>query len=178
MRPADPQHLARWLDAEAAGRPDAADEALTVLLHGLPELAPPRGFADRVLLRARRDGVLAARSGWSSPWLRAALAGSTAALTAVILLVPGLLSVVGRFWDTGGLVRAGIDVVAESAMGLAKALRLGDLLITLGRAFALPLLTPDTLAAVVLCLAIAGLALRFLRELSLRERSWTYVQSI
>lgn len=177
MRPSDPQPLARWLDAEASGEPEAADEALSALLRGLEELAPPRGFADRVLERARLEGALAPRRG-VSPWLRAALVGATAALTAVLLLVPGLLSVVAQLWDTGGVVRLGIDTLVEAAMALAGALRLGELMITLGRAFALPLLTADTLGAVLLCLAVAALALRFLRDLSLRERSWTYVESI
>jgi hypothetical protein len=176
MRPSDHDALTRWLAAERTGRPEEADAALARLLGGLPPLAPPRGFAGRVLAKA---GVVAVRQAtrWASPWLRAALAASTVAVALSLLLVPGLLAAVASLWDTGSVVQAMVAAFTESAVGLASALRLGELLVTLGRALALPLLTPEALAAAVVCLALSALSLRFLRDLSLRERSLTYVQS-
>ncbi|HSK09977.1 MAG TPA: hypothetical protein VK911_10385 [Vicinamibacterales bacterium] len=45
--------LSRWLDAERAGSPGAADQAFAALIAArVPPLAPPPGFADLVVARA------------------------------------------------------------------------------------------------------------------------------
>lgn len=170
-----PRHdaLERWLAAEREDRPDAAEAALLELFEALPLVAPPAGFADRVLARA---GVLEARQdlfAWRP--LRVVLALCLLATSLGALWLPPALGFLAGLWSLSGLVRATLRVVTDAAGWLAAAVRLWDFLLTIVHALALPLGEPRVMAVLVGCLLASGLAFRFLRDQISGERTWTYV---
>src|SRR5215210_4565932 len=177
MRPSHPHALDRWLTAERYDRPDEADAALLELFESLPLIAPPAGFADRVLVRAgiqsaaRRDLF----AGWGA---RLAVALCLVAVGLGALWLPPVLQVLAGFWSFGGLVQAGVRTLIDASQWLAAALRVGDLVLTIGRALTRPLTMPQVTAGLVVCLLLSSLAFRFLRDQITGERNWTHVDPI
>jgi hypothetical protein len=170
-----PRHdaLERWLAAEREDRSDQAEAALLELFEALPLMAPPAGFADRVLARA---GVAEARQdlfAWRP--LRVVLALCLLATSLGALWLPPVLGFLAGLWSVSGMVRGTLRVVTDAAAWLATALRLWDFLLTIIHAVALPLGEPRVLALLVGCLLASGLAFRFLRDQISGERNWTYV---
>lgn len=182
MRSSHQDPLSRWLDAERDGRTEDAEAALLELFAAVPRLAPPAGFADRVLLRAGLAAPAAPAPGWShlfaSRWVRALLVLCPLAIGVSMFWLPQLLQVLGGLWGLGDLVQMGTDSVVEGARWLGSLLGFWELFLTIARALATPLATTPGLGVVVVCLLVSLVAFRFLRDLITRDRSWTHVESI
>jgi hypothetical protein len=177
MRPSHHEALDRWLAAERDDRSDEADAALREMFEALPRLAPPAGFANRVLARTGLQ-TAAARSVFASRLLRLALVLSLIATgLGGIWLPPTLRALVG-LWSLGDLVELGIRAVAAGSRGLATVLGVCDWVFSLGRTVAGPLMTPQVMTVLTLCLLVSGLAFRFLRDQISGERSWNHVHPV
>lgn len=197
--PGAPDAISRWLVAERSGVDDAAAEAaLAELLAGLERPAPPAGFADRVMARARQTP----RRGWlgwpvwrALPWsaapgfpaLTAAAAMVAAAVVGVLLVLFGrpvasavAAAMAARLGATSiaGLLQGGVDAAFATGEWLAALIAFGDKLLLLVRAVAEPLATPPVAALAAACLLVSVLALRCLYDLIQRDRRWVYVDPI
>jgi hypothetical protein len=177
MRSPQNDPLTRWLAAERAGRPDEAEAALLELFEALPALAPPAGFADRVLERAGLQVETVWESLFASRWLRLALALCLLATSLSALWLPQTLLALLETWSFGGLVEVWVRTLAEAGVWLAAIFRFGGWLYSLGETLVQPLATPPVAALVGGCLLVSALAFRFLRDL-IQERSWSYVDPI
>lgn len=177
MRSPDHDALTRWLAAERDDRSGEAEAALLELFEALPQLAPPAGFADRVMERAGLQDRAVRHGFFAQRWTRLALAGCLFAMALSVLWLPQTLLVLAGTWSVGGLVDAGVRVLAGAGVWLAAAVRFGGWLFSLGSALSRPLATPQVAAIVGGCLLVSTLAFRFLRDL-IQERSWTYVDPI
>jgi len=190
----------RWLAAERSGvDADAAADALAeaafaALLVELPRPAPPPGFADRVLARAR----LAPRRRWlgwralpgrAAPGRFAVIAAAVAAVAATVALLAllGLPAASGvaaamaaRLGATSiaGLLQASVDGVIAAGQWLADVVDFGDTLVLLVRAVAEPLATPPMAALAAASLLVSVLAARCLVDLIQRDRRWVYADPI
>jgi hypothetical protein len=184
MRHPHQDALERWLAAEREDRAEAAEGALLELFEALPLVAPPAGFADRVLVRA---GLQAARQdlfAWRP--LRIVLALCLVAAGFGVLWLPPVLLGLPRFLaglgsvgvSVGGAVRVGTRALVDASGWLASGLRVWDFLLTVDRALAQPLAVPQVLAILLGCLLASSLAFRFLRDQITGERNWTYVDPI
>ena len=186
MRPSDDEILHRWLAAERDGRDDDAEAALFALVEVLPPLAPPAGFADRVLLRA----ALAPRSApvpvrwhiFASPWFRAlvtlSLLATGLALPWLSEIVRSVASLTSLLWSLGDVVRLGTGALIAVSQGLVTALAFWDWLLGIGRSLAAPLATPGMALVAIVCLLVSLVAFHFLRSLITRDRSWIHVESV
>jgi hypothetical protein len=186
MRPSDDEILHRWLAAEEDGRDSDAETALFALFGALPPLAPPAGFADRVLARAGLAPIPALvpvrRNLFASLWLRA--------LVALSLLITGLAlpwlseilrsaaGVASVSWSLADLVRLGTGALIALSHGLAAALAVWDWLLGIGRALAAPFATPAMALVMIGCLLVSLVAFHFLRNLISRDRSWIHVEPV
>lgn len=183
MRPSDEEILSRWLAAEEDGRDDAAETALAALFEALPPLAPPAGFADRVLARAGLAAPLPERrSLFAVRWLQA-LAMLPLLIIGLSLpwlpeILRSLASFAGTLWSPGDLVRLGTRTLIAVSQGLASALALWDWLFRIGRLLAAPFATPAIALVMIGCLLVSLVAFHFLRSLIARHRSWTHVETI
>jgi hypothetical protein len=176
MRPSHQNALDRWLAAERSDRPEAAETALFALFEALPLVAPPAGFADRVLVRA---GIKAARRDlFASRVARLVLALCLVATSLGALWLPPTLRVLAGLWSFGDLVQGGVQTLIGATQWLASVLRLWDLLLSIGRALTQPLTLPQVTAALVVCLLASSLGFRFLRDQITGERNWTYVDPV
>jgi len=176
MRPSHQHALDRWLAAERGSRPEEAEAALHELFAALPLVAPPAGFADRVLVRA---GLAAARRDlFASRGVRLVLAACLAATGLGALWLPPTLRVLAGLWSLSSFVRAGLETLTGVTQWLASVLRLGELLVTVGRALTEPLTLPQVTAVLVICLLASSLGFRFLRDQITGERNWTYVDRV
>jgi hypothetical protein len=180
MRPSHHDALDRWLQAERDDRPEAdteADAALFELFEALPLIAPPAGFADRVLLRA---GIQAAvQRGFFASWIaRLAVALSLVSLGLGVLWLPPVLRFLAGLWSFGGLVQGGVQALIDATRWLASALRIWDVLFGIGRALTQALTVPQVMAGLVVCLILSSLAFRYLRDQITGERNWTYVDRV
>lgn len=173
MRPSPHDSLNRWLAAERDDRPDEAEAALFELFETLPLMAPPVGFADRVLARA--GFVAAPVSVFESLWVRAVIALCLLATGFSLLWLPATVKVLAGAWSLGNPVELATRLLMDWSVWVVTVLRLGDWLFTLGEALAKPLVTPEVAAVLAGCLLVASLAFRLLRDLMTNERSWTYV---
>lgn len=175
MRPSpNDDSLNRWLAAERDDRPDEAEAALFELFEALPRLAPPAGFADRVLARA---GFRPARV-FESLWVRAVIALCLLATGVSLLWLPTAVKALAGTWSLGNPIELGARLLVDWSLWLVTVLRLWDWLFTLGEALAKPLVTPEVAAVLAGCLLVATLAFRLLRDLMTNERSWTYVDPV
>jgi hypothetical protein len=173
MRPSHQNALDRWLAAERGDRPEEADAALAELFEALPPIAPPAGFADRVLARAGIQAV----SGdlFASRGVRLVLTACLVATGLGTLWLPPTLRALAGLWSLSDLVQGGVQALIGGTQWLASALRLWDLLLTIGRALTQPLTLPQVTAILMVCLVTSSLAFRFLRDQISGERNWTYV---
>ncbi len=176
MRRSHQNALDRWLAAERDDRVEEAEAALFEVFEALPLIAPPAGFAGRVLARA---GIQAARRDvFASRGVRLVLALCLVATGLGALWLPPVLRLLAGLWTFGGLVRGWVMALVEASQVLASTLRLWDLLLTIGRAITQPLTLPQVTAVLVVCLLASSLAFRFLRDQITGERNWTYVDPI
>lgn len=182
MRPSEDEILHRWLAAERDGREDDAETALSALFEALPPLAPPAGFADRVLFRAALAPVPVRRYLITSSWFRALVAFS---LLATGLALPwlseilrSLASLTSLFWSPGDVVRLGTGALIAVSQGLVAALALWDWFLGIGRALAVPFATPAMALIAIVCLLVSLVAFHFLRNLIARDRSWNHVEPV
>ena len=178
MRHSHQDALDRWLAAERHDQAEEAEAALFELFEALPQVAPPAGFADRVLVRAGLRTAAARADLFAWRPLRIVLALCLVATGLGALWLPPVLSALAGFWSLSGLVRGAVWATTEAAHGLASILRLWDLMAPIGRAFAQPLSTPPVMAILVGALLVSSLAFRFLRDQLTGERNWTYVDPI
>jgi len=181
MRHSHQDALDRWLAAERHDQAEAAEAALFELFEALPEfamVAPPAGFADRVLVRAGLRTVAARADLFAWRPLRIVLALCLVATGLGALWLPPVLSALAGFWSFSGLVRGAVWATTEAVHGLASILRLWELMVPIGRAFAQPLSAPPVMAILVGALLVSSLAFRFLRDQLTGERNWTYVDPI
>jgi hypothetical protein len=177
MRPSHHEALDRWLAAERDDRSDDADAALLEMFEALPLLAPPAGFASRVLARAGLQEI-AMQSVFASRLLRLALVLSLIATGLGAIWLPPTLRALAGLWSLGDVVELGIRAVAAGSRGLAMVLGVWDWVFSLGRTLAEPLTSPQVLAALTLSLLVSGLAFRFLRDQITGERSWNHVHPV
>jgi hypothetical protein len=177
MRPSHHHALDRWLNAERDDRSEAADEALFELFEALPLIAPPAGFADRVLARA---GIQAAakRDLFASLGARLVVALCLVAMGLGALWLPPVLRYLAGLWSFGGLVQSGVQALTLATEWLASVLRVWDLLSSIAGAFTQVLTMPQVMAGLLVCLLVSSLAFRFLRDQITGERNWTYVDRI
>jgi hypothetical protein len=179
MRPSPHDALNRWLAAERDDPPqggEVAETALLELFESLPLIAPPAGFADRVLARV----VVGRRDPFASPWVRMVLAAALLATSLGVLWLPSALQAAGALvqaWSVSDLVQGGVQALVEGVRGLASVLQVWDLLLTIVHAIAKPLTLPQVTAVLLGCLVASALAFRFLRDQISGERNWTYVDS-
>lgn len=183
MRPSDDEILRRWLAAEQDGRDGDAETALLALFEALPPLAPPAGFADRVLARVGLAAPVPVRRNLFVPvWVRAlvtlALLGTGLALPWLSGVLRSLASVGSALWSPGDLVRLGTGALIALSQGLVAALAFWDWLLGIGRAFAAPLATPAMTLFMIGCLLVSLVAFHFLRNLITRDRSWIHVEPV
>jgi len=184
MRPSDDEILSRWLAAERDGRDDEAEAALFALVEMLPPLAPPSGFADRVLARVALAPIPApVQWAWiASPWFRALVALSLVVTGAALPWLSGILrslaSSVSVLWSPGDVVRLGTGALIAISQSLVAALALWDWLLGIGRALAAPFATPAMALIAIGCLLVSLVAFHFLRNLITRDRSWIHVESV
>jgi len=208
--------LDRWLAAErsgvdADGTADtaadpaaevaanaAAEAAFAELLAALPRPAPPIGFADRVLARARqapRRRRLGWRAlpGWGAapgrPAVPVAAAAAVAAVAAAVALLARLglpaasgvaAAMAARLGATSiaGLLQASVEGVIAVGQWLGDVVVFGGKLVLLVRAVAEPLATPPVAALAAACLLVSVLATRGLVDLIQRDRRWVYADPI
>jgi hypothetical protein len=175
MRHSHQDALDRWLAAERHDQAEAAEAALFELFEALPQVAPPAGFADRVLVRAGLRTAAARADLFAWRPLRIVLALCLVATGLGAPWLPPVLSALAGFWSFSGLVRGAVWATTGAVHGLASLLRLWDLMVPIGRAFAQPLSAPPVLAILVGALLASSLAFRFLRDQLTGERNWTYV---
>jgi hypothetical protein len=186
MRPSPHDALTRWLAAERDDHPEAepaAETALLELFATLPLVAPPAGFADRVLARAALavPGGIARRDPFASRWARLVLAAALLATSLGVLWLPSTLRAARalvQIWSVNDLVQSGVQALVDAVHGLASVLRVWDLVLTIVRAIAQPLTLPQVMAVLLGCLVASALAFRYLRDQISGERNWTYVDSI
>jgi hypothetical protein len=177
MRSSHHEALDRWLAAERDDRSDEADAALLEMFEALPLLAPPAGFADRVLARAGLQEI-AMRSVFASRLLRLALVLSLIATGLGVIWLPPTLRALAGLWSLGRLVELGVRAVAAGSRGLATILSVWDWVFSLGRTLAEPLMAPQVMGALTLSLLASALAFRFLRDQITGERSWNHVHPV
>jgi hypothetical protein len=186
----DPHALvSRWLEAERDGSAeadDAANAALFELFESLPPLAPPAGFAGRVLRRvaleqaapaySERPGVLGRLVRFRA--FRAAVALSVMATALSLLWLPDLLLVLGRLVNLGDVMGLGAASVVDLGRWLTLVARIGEWFLTVGEALAVSLTSPLAVKVTAACLATSGISFAILRDLMTRNRSWSYVDPI
>jgi hypothetical protein len=182
MRPSDDEILHRWLAAEEDGRDGDAETALFALFEALPVLAPPAGFADRVLARTGLASVPVRRNLFASLWLRGLVTLSLLATGLALPWLSGILrSVAGAAsfpWSLGDVVRLGTGALIALSQGLVAALTFWDWLLGIGRALAAPFATPAMALVMIGCLLVSLVAFHFLRNLITRDRSWIHVEPV
>ncbi len=182
MRHSHQDALERWLAAEREDRAEEAEGALLELFEALPQVAPPAGFADRVLVRAGLQAAERNLFAWRP--LRVVLALCLVAAGFGVLWLPPVLLWVPRFLaglgsvSVSGAVQIGTRALVDASAWLASGLRVWDFLLTIDRALAQPLAVPQVLAILLGCLLASSLAFRFLRDQITGERNWTYVDPI
>ncbi len=190
--------VAAGVDADADAAAElAAEAAFAELLVSLPRPAPPPGFADQVLARARRAPgrrwlgwrwrPLPGRAAWSLPALPAAAAAAVAAVVVLLLALLGLpaesgvaAAMAARLGATSiaGLLQASVEGMIAAGRWLADVVDFGDTLVLLVRAVAEPLATPPVAALAAACLLVSVLATRCLVDLIQRDRRWVYADPI
>lgn len=168
MRAKQRHLIDRWLTAEASGRTEEAEDALTALFAELPSAGPSTAFVGAVLARAGVGPAAVARHGWW--WRLAALAA--------LLLVPSTAVVVLRTAGLGGLAQGFADGVAALGRWLAEGSWLWAGLSTVADAVGRAAAVPAVAAGVGLGLFLAAVALRLLYELLASERSWSYADTV
>lgn len=184
MRPSDDEILHRWLAAERDGRDDDAEAALSALFEALPPLAPPAGFADRVLVREALAPmpVPVRQHLFAAPWFRAlvslSLLATGLALPWLSEILQSLASLTSLFWSPGDFVRLGTGAFIAASQGLVAVLTLWDWLLGIGRALAAPFATPAMALISIVCLLVSLVAFHFLRNLISRDRSWIHVEPV
>lgn len=186
MRGKPENDLKRWLAAERDDRPEAdrqAEEALFELFEALPLFAPRAGFADRVMAEAGLAALRPQRARpdlFASRTVRLLLAACLTVVAFGMLALPAVVETafrLGGLFTFGQVVQAAIQVATEGLVAFAGALRLGEWVLTVGRAMTLPLLTPQVSLALLVCLGISSAAFFVLRDLISRQRSLSYVES-
>lgn len=173
MHPSHHDALDRWLRAELEDHPEA-DSALFELFEALPLIAPPAGFADRVLARA---GFQAApQRDWFASWTaRLVVALGLVSVAFGALWLPPVLRLLAGLWSFGGMVQGGVRALTVATDGLVSALRVWDVVRSIGGALTGALTAPQVMAGLLACVLVSSLAFRFLRDQITGERSWTYV---
>jgi hypothetical protein len=161
-------------------------DPLLELFELLPVLSPPAGFADRVLRRIALEEAVPAqptRSGVLSRLVRArvfrvSVAFGVMATALSLLWLPELLLVLGRLVSLGDLMDLGAASMVDLGRWLTVAARIGEWLLTLGKALAVSLTSPEAVKVTAACLAISGVSFLALRDLMTRNRSWRHVDPI
>ena len=169
-----PPAWSRFLDAEGAGRDDAAEAALAELFRELPERRPRPGFAARVM--ARVVAREARRPSWlARPAARFAVAAAAVALAVSSALLVPLIGPLARLVGPAGAV----GLLASGSAGLASRFAAGlsawEPVTTAARALGLALLDPRVAGLLSIQLLIAALALRGLVGIVSAQRSHVHV---
>jgi hypothetical protein len=179
------EHLERWRAAEAAGREAEAEAALAALFVRLPRLEPRPGFAARVAAAAAAAAAAAeaAAAAVRRPWWWAAAAGIALAagiLGALLVGVAGPAAgpVAGTLAGRLSLARL-IDGLAAAVTACADwfsgAAGLWGPIADVGGALTTAAGTRPGMTAILVALALSGLAVRLLSDLIATERSWSHV---
>ena len=185
--PPDPTALRRWLAAERAGAAAdaaaaaaaaaAAEAALRQLLAALPPLAPPAGFADRVMLRAAH-ATARRRSVWANSWLQAALLLCVVTCGFALRWLPTLAGTLATLWSPAELLEKSLGELMALHLWLASVLGVGHQLALLCEAVAAPLAIAPLAVLALVCLVVSAAAFRVLRALIQSDRRWVYVDPI
>jgi len=177
MRPSNHDALDRWLAAERDDRSEAAEAALFELFEALPLIAPPAGFADRVLVRAGLQ-TAARRDLFASRWVRLLVVLSLTSVGLGVLWLPPVLRFLAGLWSFGGVVQGGVRTLTDATQWLTSKLWVWDLVLDLSRAITQALTAPEVMGGLLVCLLISSVAFRLLRDQISGERNWTYVDPI
>jgi hypothetical protein len=161
--------LERWLHHERSGDDVHAERALSRLLAGLPPVAVPAGFAERVL-RAGGFGVRGRRPRLGVPaWVWQTAFGVW--LVSSFLVAAGAIGFASDVARSRQIVGLGSRVLVElSRFGAELATAVGALW-RAGQAVANVLSGPTMLALVVVCALSSLVSLRALASLMASERS-------
>jgi len=185
-----PSHdpLTRWLAAERDGLTDEAEELLLELFEAdaLPRLAPPAGFADRVLARvaveaAVERAAVPVQPGFSlfrRGWLRWVIALCLLATGLSVAWLPQTVAVFAGLWSPAGFLQSSIRAVLDAIRWMASLADVGQTLLAVAEAVALSLARPQVMVIALVCLVVSVTSFRFLRGLVSRDRSWAYVDPI
>lgn len=178
--------LARWLQAEREADDAQAEAALLEMFESLPRLAPSAGFADRVLMQVAQPVPAMpapARQSWlvglfRSPGFRLALTSGVLAACISMFWLPRLVLTLLGMATVNDLLDLGVGSMVNLSHWLGLASRAGEWFLTVLRALAISLTSPDALKVTFGCLAVSGISFVFLRELMTRDRSFRYVDPI
>lgn len=182
-----PSHdpLTRWLAAERDGLTDDETEAALLELFESAELAPlapPAGFADRVIARvAVEKAAVPVQSGFSlfrKGWLRWAIALCLLATGLSVAWLPQTVAVFAGLWSPAGFLQAAIRAVLDTIRWMGSVMNVGQTLLAVAEAVALSLARPQVMVIALVCLVVSVTSFRFLRGLVSRDRSWAYVDPI
>jgi hypothetical protein len=173
-----------WIEAEERGEADAADTALASLFRELPAEAPPEGFAERTMLRAREAGVLVEAEAVAKSASAEAPASVAARLAAVWLALMSLGTLAGASYlvtalprlDLGVGVRGFTRLMSEAWQWLASGVVFWERLAEAGRLVSKVVLVPEVAAMLFASLVLAAAAFRLLQAILADERKWTHVQ--
>jgi hypothetical protein len=176
----DPR-LERWLAAEAAGRLDDAEAALAALFAAVPRLAPPPGFAERVVLAVAP--LSPAHPTRSTLGFRLAVAACLALVALAAPSVAGLAGLAGGWLaelSVAGLLAGATAALVAAAGGVADVVAgagaVWQDLARVGGWAAAAAATPVVATALAAGLATAVVAFRLLAGLFAHERSWSHVR--
>jgi hypothetical protein len=166
MRAHDPSAAwLRFLAAEAAGREEEAEAALTALFAAAPAPAPAAGFADRVMAR------IASRSPFARPAVRFGLAAALLLAALSTALLAPMFVPLARLVSLADLLDAGLRLSTALTVQIATGLSLWESVGGVAGTLARALLHPVTLPFVLAQFAVAALALRGLIRIASLKRS-------
>lgn len=166
--------LETWLQAEAAGASDDAERALASLMATLPLASPSRGFAARVLVRARfaaspRVDVFA-RHG-----VRWAIAAGLVLAAASLLVVPAALQPLASSVSLAGVLGSVAQLLVLVGRWIGGGAAFWRVAGEVGSAVSLAVSKPPVAIMLFAMVAASGAALRVLNRLMSPERSAAHV---
>lgn len=163
-------HIDPWLAAERAGDEARAESAFAAVMARLPRLAPPAGFADRVLAAVPFVARSAAPAAWGWRWAVAAALALTGVAAWLLPALRWLPFEMPRFTD---VVKAWAVATGSVMAWVEVGLALWASLLQFGGWVAVAIETPEIAAALAGSAAVGAVALYTLNHLlSLERSSW------
>jgi hypothetical protein len=152
-----------------------AEPALGEVFRRLP-LAPPAGFADRVLARAGLALTRAARDPFAAWTARLAIGGALLLAGCASIALPPVAAVLLRLVSPAALVDGAAAALSAGGQALARAFSLVEVFADLGRVAGELAGTPAVAGALAAAALLAMAAFRVLDQLMTSERSSRYAR--